>query len=135
VAVDLTEAQRAKVRLYLGFGRGRDIHPRLESRFTGWLSAEEAAEVTDVLAKLDAIETQITTSSPLAASATANGNIKELVGEVVFFDAANNADVIELIEKRGRKLIQRLVILFEVEPLNDYFGAPGGASGGLLPLG
>lgn len=135
MAVDLTEAQRAKVRLYLGFGRGRDIHPRLESRFTGWLSAEEAAEVTDVLAKLDAIETQITTSSPLAASATANGNIKELVGEVVFFDAANNADVIELIEKRGRKLIQRLVILFEVEPLNDYFGAPGGASGGLLPLG
>lgn len=135
MAVDLTEAQRAKVRLYLGFGRGRDIHPRLESRFTGWLSAEEAAEVTDVLAKLDAIETQITTSSPLAASATANGNIKELVGEVVFFDAANNADVIELIEKRGRKLIQRLAILFEVEPLNDYFGAPGGASGGLLPLG
>ena len=45
MAVDLTEAQRQKVRLYLGYGRGRDIHPRLESRFEGFLSAEEADEI------------------------------------------------------------------------------------------
>lgn len=135
MSVDLTEAQRQKVRLYLGYGRGRDIHPRLESRFTGFLSTEEAAEIDDVLAKLDAIETQIETASPVAAGATTNGNISAVVGEVEFFDASNNAAVVEMIYARGRRLIQRLVILFEVEPLNDYFGAPGGASGGLLPLG
>ena len=135
MAVDLTEAQRQKVRLYLGYGRGRDIHPRLESRFEGFLSAEEADEIADVLAKLAAIETQIGASSPVATTNTATGNIKALVGEVEFFGAENNAAVIEMIYARGRRLIQRLVILFEVEPLHDYFGDAGAASGGCVAIG
>ena len=55
MTVSLSETERQKVRMYLGFGRGLDIHPRLESRFSGWLSAEEYAQVTDTLTKLDAI--------------------------------------------------------------------------------
>ncbi len=135
MGVDLTEAQRQRVRLYLGYGRGRDIHPRLESRFTSFLSTEEAAEIDDVLAKLAALETQLTGSSPLSSSATSNGNIKVVVGEVEFFGAENNRAVIEMLYDRGRRLIGRLVILFEVEPLRDYFGAAGGASGGLMEFG
>lgn len=134
MAVDLTEAQRQKVRLYLGYGRGRDIHPRLESRFTGFLTTEEAAEIADVLAKLAAIETQIGEASPVSSSSTTNGNVKALVGEVEFFGADNNAAVVEMIYARGRRLIQRLVILFEVDPLNDYFG-DAAPSGGCLSLG
>lgn len=134
MAIDLTEAQRQKVRLYLGYGRGRDIHPRLESRFEGFLSAEEADEIDDVLTKLAAIETQIGASSPVATTNTATGNIKALVGEVEFFGAENNAAVIDMIYARGRRLIQRLVILFEVDPLNDYFG-DAAPSGGCLSVG
>lgn len=133
--VDLTEAQRQKVRLYLGYGRGRDIHPRLESRFTGFLSTEEAAEIDDVLTKLAALETQIGSSSPVSSTSTGTGHIKEVVGEVEFFGAENNAAVVEMLYSRGRRLIQRLVILFEVEPLQDYFGGAGASSGGALPVG
>lgn len=132
--VDLTEAQRQKVRLLLGYGRGRDIHPRLESRFAGFLTTEEAAEIVDVLAKLDALETQIGSSSPVSSTNTSTGNIKALVGEVELFGADNNVAVIEMIYARGRRLIQRLCILFEVDPLNDYFG-DAAPSGGCLSVG
>ena len=134
MSVDLTEAQRQKVRLFLGYGRGRDIHPRLESRFAGFLTTEEAAEIVDVLAKLDALETQIGSSSPVSSTNTSTGNIKALVGEVEFFGADNNAAVIEMIYARGRRLIRRLCILFEVDPLNDYFGDAAPA-GGCLSVG
>ena len=136
MTVSLPEAQRQKVRLYLGYGRGRDIHPRLESRFEGFLTTEEGAEITDVLTKLAAIETQIEGASPASSTNTATGNIKALVGEVEFFGAENNQAVLDLIYGRGRRLIQRLCILFEVEPLQDYFGDPSADSmGGLIALG
>lgn len=136
MTVSLTEAQRQKVRLYLGYGRGRDIHPRLESRFEGFLTTEEGDEITDVLTKLAAIETQIASASPVSSSNTATANIKAVVGEVEFSGAENNAAALELIYSRGRRLIQRLCILFEVDPLNDYFGDPSADSmGGLIALG
>lgn len=135
MTVALTEAQRQKVRLYLGYGRGRDLHPRLESRFEGFLSTEEADEITDVLTKLAALETQVASASPVASASTATANIKAVVGEVEFFDAANNAAALEMIYSRGRRLIQRLCILFEVEPLNDYFGSPTDSMGGLIAMG
>ena len=135
MTVALTETQRQKVRLYLGYGRGRDLHPRLESRFEGFLSTEEADEITDVLTKLAALETQVASASPVSSSNTATANIKAVVGEVEFFDAANNAAALELIYGRGRRLIQRLAILFEVEPLHDYFGSPADSMGGLIAMG
>lgn len=135
MTVALTEAQRQKVRLYLGYGRGRDLHPRLESRFEGFLSSEEADEITDVLTKLAALETQVASASPVSSSNTATANIKAVVGEVEFFDAANNAAALELIYSRGRRLVQRLAILFEVEPLHDYFGSPADSMGGLIAMG
>lgn len=135
MTVSLSETERQKVRMYLGFGRGLDIHPRLESRFSGWLSAEEYAQVTDALTKLDAIETQITTASPVSSSATVNGNVREVIGEVAFFGADNNMAVLEMIYSRGRRLVQRLSIIFEVDPERDYFASPGAGSGGLLGIG
>ena len=135
MTVSLSEAERQKVRLYLGYGRGRDINPRLESRFDGWLSAEEYAQITDALTKLDNLETQRTASSPLATTATSTGHIKEVVGEVVFFGADNNMAVLAMLDERGRQLVRRLCIVFEVEPLQDYFAPAGESMGGLLSMG
>jgi hypothetical protein len=134
VTVSLSETERQKVRMYLGFGKGRDIHPRLETRFDGWLSAEEYAVITDTLTKLDALETQRTASSPLATSATSTGHIKAVVGEVEFFGADNNMAVLAMLDQRGHQLVQRLSIIFEVEPLNDYFGSAV-SMGGPLSMG
>lgn len=135
MTVSLSEGERQKVRMYLGFGRGRDIHPRLETRFDGWLSSEEYAQVTDTLTKLDALETQIASSSPVASANTANGNVREVIGEVSFFGADNNMAVVEMIYQRGRTLVRRLSIIFEIEPNADYFSASGAPSGGMLTVG
>lgn len=131
---DLTTSEQEKVRLYLGFRRGRDLYPELESQFTGYLTDEEVAEVRDVLSKLAAIETQIATSSPVSSANTANGNIREVIGEVAFFDAGNNMMVLDMIAREGSRLIQHLVILFGVEPKRDYFGSSA-PSGGMLSVG
>jgi len=135
VTVSLSESERQKVRMYLGFGRGRDIHPRLETRFDSWLSPEEYAQVTDTLTKLDAVETQIVSSSPVSSANTANGNIREVIGEVAFFGADNNMAVLEMIAQRGRALVRRLTIIFEVEPNADYFAPAGAPTGGMLTVG
>lgn len=135
MTVSLSEAERQKVRMYLGYDRGRDIHPRLESRFDAWLSAEEYAQITATLTALDALETQRTASSPLATSATSTGHIKAVVGEVEFFGAENNMLALSMLDTRGRQLVKRLCIIFAVEPLQDYFAPAGESMGGLLSMG
>ena len=135
MTVSLSESERQKVRMYLGFGRGRDIHPRLETRVDSWLSPEEYAQITDTLTKLDALDTQIASSSPVSSANTANGNIREVIGEVSFFGADNNMMVLEMIYSRGRALVRRLSIIFEIDPNADYFSEAGAPTGGMLTVG
>lgn len=120
----LTETQKASVRRYLGFGKGRDIHPELETRFEGWLSAEEEALIATALTRLDA------TMTSLHTAATENLDLKSAdKGDAVFLGPAQLA----ALREHGRMLVGTLSTIFEVEPLRDIFAT--GPSGGLLPLG
>ena len=120
----LTETQKASVRRYLGFGKGRDIHPELETRFVGWLSAEEEALITTALTQLDAVMTK------LQSAALENTDLKSAdKGDAVFFGPVQLA----ALREHGRMLVQTLTTIFEVDPLRDIFAT--GPTGGFLPLG
>lgn len=122
----LTETQKAGVRRYLGFGRGRDIHPELESRFVGWLSAEEETQIAATLAQLDAVYAK------LQSAALENTDLKSAdKGDAVFF----GPEQLDALRRHGRMLVQTLVTIFEVDPLRDIFGAPAGSNGGFVGLG
>lgn len=120
----LTETQKAGVRRYLGFGKGRDIHPELESRFIGWLSAEEETIIAATLTSLDAVMTK------LQSAALENTDLKSAdKGDAVFF----GPEQLRALREHGRMLVATLSTIFEVEPLRDIFGT--GHSGGFVPLG
>lgn len=120
----LTETQKAGIRRYLGFGKGRDIHPELESRFVGWLSAEEEALITTALTQLDAVMTK------LQSAALENTDLKSAdKGDAVFF----GPEQLRALREHGRMLVQTLTTIFEVDPLRDIFAT--GPTGGFLPLG
>jgi len=122
--VALTETQKASVRRYLGFGRGRDIHPELESRFVGWLSTEEETQISATLTQLDALMTK------LQSAALENTDLKSAdKGDAVFF----GPEQLCALRDHGRMLVQTLATIFEVEPRRDVFGM--GPVGGLVSLG
>lgn len=120
----LTETQKASVRRYLGFGRGRDIHPELESRFVGWLSTEEETQISATLTQLDALMTK------LQSAALENTDLQSAdKGDAVFF----GPEQLRALRDHGRMLVQTLATIFEVEPRRDVFGM--GPVGGLVSLG
>lgn len=120
----LTEAQKGGVRRYLGFGRGRDIHPELESRFIGWLSAEEETQIAATLTQLDALYAK------LHSAALENLDLKSAdKGDAVFF----GPEQLRALRGHGQMLVQTLATIFEVEPMKDIFGT--GPSGGVVHLG
>lgn len=120
----LTETQKAGVRRYLGFGRGRDIHPQLESRFVGWLTAEEETQIAATLAQLDAVYAKL-------QSAALNNLDLAQAEDVTFL----GPEQLRTLCDHGRMLVQTLVTIFEVDPLRDIFGAAGGSNGGMVALG
>lgn len=120
----LTETQKAGIRRYLGFGKGRDIHPELETRFDGWLSAAEETIIGTTLTSLDAVMTK------LQSAALENTDLKSAdKGDAVFFGPAQLA----ALREHGRMLVGTLSTIFEVEPLRDIFAT--GSTSGFLPLG
>ena len=128
-----TEDQRAQTRLYLGYERAPDLHPRLESRW-GALTANEETQATTLLGQIAAIDTQITNGSPVSATATATGHLKR-VEDVEFHGAGVAAGVLSSLYGRGRMLIRRLAVIMAVEVGADYFDDGSGSGGGLIPLG
>lgn len=120
----LTETQKAGVRRYLGFGKGRDIHPELESRFVGWLSAEEETQIAATLTKLGELDAKLHT-----AALENLDLISADKGDAVFL----GPEQLRALRAHGRMLVATLSTIFEVEPLRDIFGV--GPSGGFLPLG
>jgi len=121
--VALSEAQKAQVRLYLGFDRGRDLHPALESRWA-WLSAEEEALVTGTLAALGGLDTK------LLSAALENLDASK-VDEVTLL----GPEQLRALRAQGRMLVRRLGAVFAVEPLRDYFDDGGASMGGLFAVG
>lgn len=123
----LSEAQKADVRLYLGFARGRDLNPQLESRLdAGVLSTEEETRIGATLTLLGQIDTK------LQSAALDNLDLQR-AEDVTFLGPEQLAEL----RRHGRSLVGRLATLLEVEPARDYFdtGGAGSSMGGLIPLG
>lgn len=122
----LSATQKAQVRLYLGYERGYDLHPELESKLDSF-SAEEETQVVAVLASLAALDAK-------AESVATNGVLEAIkVGDLEL----REGDPLELYAKQGRRLVARLEILTSVDARADYWGAGscGGSLGGVIPLG
>lgn len=122
----LTEAQRADIRLYLGFDRGYDLHPALESRFAaGRLTLEEEARIASALSALAQIDAKI-------LSAALNNLDLAKAEDVTFL----GPEQLAALRTQGRMLIQRIGILFAIEPSRDYFDGGGAhGMGGLFAMG
>ena len=120
----LTETQKTRVRMYLGYERGFDINSRLASKLIS-LSAEEETEVGGVLTQLTAIDTKM---ASVATSATPQ--VKR-VDEIEFRDD----DPLVFLVDQGRRLVRRLEALLRVPAALDYYGTADGGAGGVIPLG
>lgn len=121
----LTSTEQASVRLYLGYERGFEMNPRLESKL-GALSAEEEAQVRAVLAKLAAHDARADSTVGL------NGTLEAIeIKETKLRDG----DPLALYAKQGRRLVGRLAIVFGVDVGRDYYGDGGGDLGGAIGLG
>lgn len=119
-----TDAEKVKIRQYLGFSEAfHQINTRLESMMDDLANRSPAAvdEVRAILAKLATLDTQLDTSATSLEFKRAE-------------DVEWNLGQWEQLVARGRYLIQRLAIMFEVDPAADYFGAATGG-GGVIPLG
>lgn len=119
----LTETQKTKVRMYLGYMAGFDLNSFLESRLIS-LSGEEETEVGAVLTRLGNIDTK------LDSVALNNLDLKR-AEDVEFF----GAEQLDGLREYGRSLIQRLVALLQVEPAIDFYGSDAAGGGGLIPFG
>ena len=75
----LTETQKTRARMYLGYERGFDVNSRLESKLVS-LSAEEETELGGVLTQLAAVDAKI------AAVATSTTPQVKRVDEIEFRD-------------------------------------------------
>lgn len=113
----LTEAQKTKVRMYLGWERGYQLNSKLEDKVTN-LSATEETEVASVLARLASLETVID------AGVVSNLHAVKEVDEVVLRDG----DPHEAAYAHGRRLVAQLTALLGVEPNwgKEYFGDGSG---------
>ena len=120
-----TDAQKVSIRNYLGFSENfHQINTRLESMLIDLPIRSPAAEALaiSILAQLAAIDA--------ANQTTALTGVKFKKAE----DVEWNLGAFQQRQDYGRSLIQRLAILFEVTPMEDYYGAAGGG-GGVIPLG
>lgn len=119
----LSESQRAQVRLFLGYDRGRDLHPALESRWDA-LNSDEETQVAAALSALSALDTK------LLSAALENLDASK-VDEVVML----GPEQLRALRAQGRMLVRRLGIVFAVDSLRDYFDDGGGPMGGLMAVG
>jgi hypothetical protein len=116
----LTDAQKAKVRRYLGFPDiNRQGHANLEGAMTA-LSAEGEVEVEAVLANLATIETTLEGSW---------GRQKVVRAEEV---TLAGADEIRSLRAEARRFVSTIAAILDVQPRRDVFG---GASTGLAHRG
>lgn len=120
----LTETQKTRARMYLGYERGFDVNSRLESKLVS-LSAEEETELGGVLTQLAAVDAKI------AAVATSTTPQVKRVDEIEFRDG----DPLAFLVAQGRRLIRRLEALLRVPPALDYYGEAADGTGGVIPLG
>lgn len=113
----LTSTQKASVRRYLGYPDvNRLMHHDLEGAMVA-ISAEGEVVVADLLAKLATLDTQ------LATKWTTQG-IKR-AEEVEFFEAGG----ITGLWMEGRRLVEQLAALLDVQIRRQIYGPGGGNCG------
>lgn len=121
----LSASQLADVRRFLGYDRGYDLHPRLESRFApGALTAEEESRIGATLAAIGEIDDALQDAALHNLDAV---KVDELV--------LRGPEQLRALRQQGRMHVARLSIFFAVDPLRDYFDEGGGASGGMFGVG
>ena len=138
-----TEAQKLKIRVYLGIPsiyRYRD--PRLEGAITVvGNDADASAEVVSILAKLATVETDIDSAMTTAGLKRAD-EVEWYAGKG---GTAGNA-VVEAQAAKGRRWCSRLSQILGTPIVNDAFGTQGYGgdwymgpsfqnSSGIIPLG
>lgn len=117
--------EQARIRQYLGFSEQfQDLDGRLESQLAevGSRSPEAETLVRQCLARLANVEEQLEGALDNLALTRAE--------DVSFL----GPEQLEALRQHGRNLIQRIAIVFHVEPLRDYFGSEA-TSGGRLRFG
>ncbi len=114
----LQPAEKAKIRLYLGFpDEFRYKNTRLESVLTT-VSDEALDQIRELLVNLAAVDVAINTSG-LAGT----GALKQ-VDEIHFYGSATVTQNSQQ-RKTGRNYVGRLSIILGVPPYADYFGNGG----------
>jgi hypothetical protein len=121
----LTELQKAQVRMWLGYERGFEMNPQLESKF-GDLTASEEALISAVLVRLDA-------SDDAQDDLVTDGvhGVKQ-VDEIVLRDT----DLSEGYTAAQSRQVSRLESILGVTRRFDVASKAGaGGTGGMLRMG
>jgi hypothetical protein len=134
--VAFTATQKDQIRQYLGFAAGYyDLNTRLESMLdTVGADAVAQASVEAIMAKIVLVETAIASTG---TSASVQGPLKEIVGDVGWYQPGDGSSGPMTNGRYGRVLINRLAARFGFtrgELPSDYFGE-GGWRGGEMALG
>lgn len=114
----LTSAQRAAVRMYLGYSDvSQGSAPNQLERSMTSLTADAETQVGVILTALAAVDTDLgSVESAARAGIKSVGN-----GEVVWADTGRSATV--SIENRGRRYVGRLSTILGVPVARDVYGS------------
>lgn len=131
-----TPTQADQIRQYLGFPAAyHDLNSRFESSLiTVGNDAVAQASVEAIMAKIVLVETAIASTGTTAATL---GQLKEITGDVAWYDSGDSASAPTTARQYGGMLINRLAARFgfsRAELPSDYFGS-GGWRGGEMALG
>ena len=114
-----TEAQRATIRLYLGWpARFRSTHNELEQAMTAVGEvAEDSANLLAILPKIAAIDTRL---------ASAMGGSKVDQAGSIILKADNGTSILR---REGRRLVRQLSAILACPAGSDFFGTGRGVMG------
>jgi hypothetical protein len=120
-------SEKQLIRNYLGFSElFHDLDPRLEGQMAdiGDRSPEAVTFVQGILAKLATVDAQLDTLLSRLSIIRAE-DIEFLPGQ----------QQLEAARDRGRELVQKIAIVFEIKPKRDVYAGGEDLDGGILPLG
>jgi hypothetical protein len=124
--VSFSEAEKARIRRYLGFSQNfGDVDTRLEGQLDTLSPQEAEDQVREILAKLAAIDAKLQ-SAALSNLDLSRAEDVEWLGP----------DQLLALQNSGRMLINQLGIIFNIDMSGqpDYYGSSAGG-GGVIPLG
>lgn len=122
-----SDSEKQLIRNYLGFSElFHDIDPRLESQMNdiGTRSPDAVTFVQGILTKLATVDSQLDALLPQLTLTKAE--------DIEFI---HGSEQLEAVRDRGRELVQKVAIVFEIKPKRDVYASGEDLGGGLIPLG